>query len=87
MLVKLQEQPLVPAVIFRQAGREFVIPVEHAAHFAQLLFHGLDIVQRAVLGVDAGLDRIVLGRQAEGVEAHRLEDFIALHPFHAGPGI
>ena len=36
-----------------------------------------------VLGVDAVLDRRVLGRQAEGVPAERMQHVVAAHPLGA----
>ena len=37
--------------------------------------------------VDAVLDRRVLGRQAEGIESHRMKNVVALHPPEAGMSI
>ncbi len=35
----------------------------------------------------AGLDGILLSRQAEGIKSHRVHDIIALHPLHSGHDI
>ena len=37
--------------------------------------------------MDSSLDRGVLGVQAEGVEPHRMQDVIALHPHEPGVGV
>ena len=49
----------------------------------QLLAHALDVGIGPGLGVDAALDGGVLGGQAEGVEADREEDVVALHAHEA----
>ena len=81
LFVQLQEQPLRPLIIFGRAGVQLMIPVEHGAHGFQLHFHGGDVFHRRVFGMYARLDGIVLRRQPERVEPHRLKDVIAVH-FH-----
>ena len=43
-----------------------------------------DVVRRDDLRVDVVFDGVVLGRQAEGVPAHRVEHVVALHPLFSG---
>ncbi len=79
-----QEQPLVPLVVVGVAGRELARPVDAEAERLELALHVRDVVARPLRGRDAVLDRGVLGRQAEGVPAHRLQDVVALHAHVAG---
>ena len=83
-LQEAQEEPLVPAVVGRVAGDDLGVPVEGGAHDPQLAAHVLDVAARPLGRVDPVLDRRVLGRQAEGVEADREEDVVAVHPPEAG---
>ena len=65
-------------VIGGVAGREFPGPVERQPDRPQLLLHRGDVVIGPGLGSDLALDRGVLGRQAEGVPAHRVQHIVAL---------
>ena len=56
-----------------------MIPIEHRADVFELLFHNLDIVESAVLGMNARLYGVILRGQSECVEPHRLKDVLALH--------
>jgi hypothetical protein len=71
---------VVPGV----AGRDLAGPVEREAHRLELLAHLLDVGVGPGRRVDALLHGRVLGRQAEGVPAHRVEDVEALRPLRAG---
>ena len=86
-LEEAQEEPLVPAVVGRVAGDDLGVPVEARAHAPQLAAHGVDVAVGPLGRVDPVLDRGVLGRQPEGVEADREEDVVALHPPEAGQGV
>ncbi len=79
-----QEDPLVPAVVVGVAGDDLALPVERGAHRAQLAPHVVDVLQRPRARVDLVLDRGVLGRQPERVEADRQEDVLAVHAVEAG---
>ena len=79
-----QEEPLVPAVVLGLAGRQLAIPVEGEAELLQLALHVGDVVVGPLRRRDLVLDRGVLGRQAERVPAHRLQDVVALHAHVAG---
>ena len=87
VLVKLQEEPLRPLIVFGHAGVHFVVPVVHRAYLPQLFLHGGDVLHGAVLGMDARLYGVILGRQTESVEAHGLEHLIPLHPLETRIGI
>ena len=75
-----QEEPLVPAVVIRVAGRELARPVDAEAERLELAFHVRDVVAGPARGRDAVLDRGVFRRQSECVPTHRLQDVVSLHP-------
>ena len=53
----------------------------------ELAAHLLDVRHRPLAGVDAALDRGVLGGQPERVEADRQEHVVPVHPPVAGDGV
>src|SRR4029077_21244011 len=73
------EELLLPAVVGGIAGGELAAPIEAQAHAAELPAHVVDVLARPTRGVDAALDRRVLGGQAERVPADRMEDVEATH--------
>ena len=73
-LEQLQEDPLRPAVVARLVGAELARPVDRDAPRAELALEGGDRLRGRLARVLAGLDRVVLGRQAERVVAHRVQD-------------
>ena len=75
----MQENPLSPLVVLGRAGVKLLAPIEHRAHVFELTFHGLYVLFGAVFGVNTRLYSVILGRQSERVEAHRLENRVALH--------
>ena len=83
-LEQLQEDPLGPAVVLGRVGGEFARPVDRDPPLAELAAEGLD----RALGRDprrlAGFDRVVLGRQAEGVVAHRVDHLEAVAAAEVG---
>ena len=87
LLEELDEEPLVPTVVLGVAGHDLGIEVEHGAHLPELRAHPLDVRVGPLTGLDAPLDRRVLGRQPESVEAYREEDPVSVHPHKAGPRI
>ena len=76
-LVELQEDPLRPAVVAGLVGAELARPVDRDAPAHELLAEGGDRLLGRLARMLAGLDRVVLGRQPEGVVAHRVHDLIA----------
>jgi hypothetical protein len=72
-LVQLEEDPLRPAVVARLVGRELARPVERHAPRVELAVEGRDRLRGRLARVLAALDRVVLGRQAEGVVADGME--------------
>ncbi len=68
---ELQEQPLGPAVERRLVRGDLAVPVDRPAHAAHLLLDRSDVALGDLERMAAFLDRRILGRQAERVEAHR----------------
>ena len=83
----LQEGPLGPLVVVRVAGAELAVPVEGETDAVQLAAVAGHVVVRGLLRVLAGLDGVLLGREAEGVVAHRMEDVEALQALVAGKDV
>ncbi len=84
LLEELQEDPLRPAVVLGRVGRQFARPVDRDAPLAELALEGLDRTLRRHSRRLSGLDRVVLGRQAEGVVAHRVDHLEALAAAEVG---
>ena len=78
-----REQPLVPAVVLGQAGRDLAVPGVADAETLELPFHVGDVLERPRLRVRVVLDRRVLRRQAERIPAERVEDVEPAHPLGA----
>ena len=78
-LVELDEQPLRPPVVLGLAARQLPAPVVGRAEPLDLGRHGGDPLPGDDPGMDPLGDGGVLGRQAEGVPAHRGEHAEALH--------
>ena len=72
-LVELQEDPLGPAVVARLVGGQLARPVERDPPGVELALEGLDRLRGRLARVLAAADRVVLGRQAEGVVADRVQ--------------
>ncbi len=79
-----QEDPLGPLVVVRVDRREGPALVVAQAQPAQLGGHVLDVGLGGDPGVGAGLHGVLLGGQAEGVEAQGVQDVVAGHPLEAG---
>ena len=77
------EQPLVPLVVLGVARRELTLPGVADPEALQLPLHVRDVAARRDLGMDAVLDRGVLGRQAERIPAERMQHVVAAHPLRA----
>jgi len=79
VLIKLQEQPLRPAVVVGEAGRDLALPVVLDPPRPELVLGVGDVGERPVPRVDPPLDGSVLRREAERVPPHRVEDVVAAH--------
>ena len=71
LLIELEEEPLVPAVVSLAAGLDAASPVVAVARVLELLRHVLYVAPRPVGRRGLVLYRRVLGRHSERVEAHR----------------
>ncbi|MGX1093623.1 hypothetical protein RKD47_004304 [Streptomyces albogriseolus] len=80
----LQEDPLGPLVVVRVDRGERPALVVAQAQPAQLDLHVLDVGLGGHARVRAGLHRVLLGGQAEGVEAQGVQDVVPGHALEAG---
>ena len=85
--VEFQKEPLVPAVVIRQTGRNLGAPVIREAETIHLAFHIGDVVQRPFARRPIVLERSVLSGQTEGVPSHWMKHVVAFHPHVAREGI
>ena len=79
LLVEKLKEPLRPAVVLGTTGHSLAAPIVGKPHAHLLALHVLDVGIRPVGGLHAVLDRGVLRRHAESVEAHRMQHVAALH--------
>ena len=79
-LVHAQEDPLGPAVVLGLVRAEFARPVDGDAEPAELPAERRDRLVGRLARLLSRLDRVVLGGEAEGVVAHRVEDVFAPAP-------
>ena len=79
-LEEAEEQPLRPAVVLGLVGSELAAPVDRPAEAFHLGADRRDVPHRHVARIPALLDRGVLGRQAERVEADRPQHVLAAAP-------
>ena len=73
VLEELQEEPLRPPVVRRLVRRDLAVPVDRPPHPAHLLDDRRDVALGDLERAAALLDRRVLRRQPERVEAHRAQ--------------
>ena len=81
------EHALFVDVVIRAAGGELARPVDGVTQRLQLAAHVLNVGVGPLGRRGLVLDRGILGRQAEGVPAHRLQDVVAGHPPEAADHI
>jgi hypothetical protein len=75
-----QKKPLIPAVVVRQAGRDFRRPVEPHPQPLKLALHGGNIGQRPLARRNIVLERRILRRQPKRVPPHGVHHVVAAHP-------
>ena len=80
---ELQENPLGPPVIPRVAGLHLARPVVRQPQVLELSFVSPDVFGGGEGGMLAGLDGVLLCRQAEGVETHGMQHIESLQLFVA----
>ena len=81
---ELEENPLRPADVFGVGRCQRTVPVVTEAEHLQLTAERVDVALGALPRRRAGADRMLLRRQAEGVEAHRMHHGRAPHPLEPG---
>ena len=75
---ELEEDPLRPAEVVLVGRGELAVPVDGEAEHLQLATEVVDVALGLDGGVLAGGDGVLLGGQAEGVPAHRVQDVEAV---------
>ena len=76
---KLEKTPLVPAIVFRSAGRNLAVPVIAKSQAFQLSLHRGDILFRPLGRVRVVLYRCIFRRQAEGIPPDRMQHVKTTH--------
>jgi hypothetical protein len=79
-VVQLQEDPLRPPVVVRFDRCQLAGPVIAEAQRLELADHVADVALGRLARVHAVLDGELFCGQAEGIEAHRVQDVEPLHP-------
>ncbi len=87
ILIQLQEEPLRPLVIIRQAGNHLPAPVIDGAYAPELTTHIVYVLHRPDKRVNAPADSRILSGKPKGIKAHRVKHIIALHPLKPGVNI
>ena len=77
LLEQLDEDPLRPLVVLGVGGVDLAVPVKGQAQCLELALEAGHILGGDDLGVDVVFQGVVLGRQAEGVPTHGVQDVIA----------
>ena len=77
---ELQEEPLLPAIIFRRAGRQLALPVIAKAQLLELTLHVSDVFVGPVRRMNALAHGGVFGRKPKSIPAHGLKHVFSQHP-------
>ncbi|EMR00748.1 hypothetical protein ADICEAN_04134 [Cesiribacter andamanensis AMV16] len=83
MQKQLLEDPLGPFVIGRVGCGNLTAPVKGEANVFELLFVASNVLFGSNGRMLAGLDGVLLGRQAKGIKAHGMQHIVALHALEA----
>ena len=84
---ELNEKPLVPFVVVRQAGRHFARPVVGEPEAAHLRLHGGNVAQRPFARRGIVLNGGIFCRQSEGIPTHGMKNVVTVHPHVTRKGI
>mmetsp|Transcript_16194 Transcript_16194/g.38513 ORF Transcript_16194/g.38513 Transcript_16194/m.38513 type:complete len:277 (-) Transcript_16194:215-1045(-) len=79
-LEELQEDPLGPLDVPHVGRRQLALPVVREAERLELSLEVSDVLLGRLFGVRPRVDRVLLGRKAEGVPAHGMQHVEVLHP-------
>ena len=80
-VIELEKNPLRPFEIAGVGGVDLALPVVGKAEPLELAFEVRHVLRGGDGRMLAGLDRILLGRQAKGIPTHRVQHIAAAHPF------
>src|SRR5690348_15109508 len=78
-LIHLQEEPLIPAVLFWNASSYLAPPIVADAQPLQLLAHAVDVSKGEFRGRTLVLDGCILGGQSERVPPDRMKNVKTFH--------
>ena len=84
---KLEENPLRPFVVGGVGGIDLPVPVVAEADGVDLPAEIGDRFVRRDARMNAGLDGVIFGGQAERIPSHRMQHRVPLHPFPPGNNI
>ena len=87
LFIKLEENPLRPAVIFLIGGIDLAVPVVAESEGFDLTLERLDIFSGRDRRVSSGFHGILFGGQPERIPSHRMQDITAAHPFEPAENI
>src|SRR5207247_1467694 len=79
-LVKLQKEPLIPPVVFRQASCNFARPVVGETQALHLRLHVRNVAKCPLAWRSLVRDSGVLRGQSERIPTHGMKHVIAVHP-------
>jgi hypothetical protein len=82
-LIELEENPLRPLEVVRVGRGDLAVPVVGETERLELLAEAGDVALRGHARMRAGLQRVLLRRQAERIPAHRMQHIEPLHPLVA----
>jgi hypothetical protein len=80
LLIELKEYPLSPLVVFLAVRGDLAVPVIGESETLNLLSEMIYVLFCGDLRMCSRLDRIILRRQSERIEAHGMKDIVAVHP-------
>ncbi len=86
-VVDLEKDPLRPLVVVGIGRIDLAVPVVREAERLDLAAEGVDVGLGGDPGVRIGLDRVLLGGQAEGVPAHRVQHVEPAHSLVAAQDV
>ena len=85
--IRLQPDPLRPAIVGLVDRRELTRPVVAEAETLELATEIVDRLRGGLPGMNAGLHRILFGRKTERIESHRVKDVVPGHAPEPGEDV
>ena len=87
LFIKLEEEPLIPAVVVGKAGGDFAGPIVGEAEAVHLRLHFGDVVDGPLTRRSVVLNGGIFGGKAEGIPAHGVKNVVAVHPHVTGKSV